>query len=126
MYVNQIILLPRYFKLVGLAIVIACIVIRFSGISMPSQYGAYAPSALLLGIFIIAVSRSKVEDELTLLIRLKALGGAFVFGIIEVILSPVFRNWFTSNVDRMDAGRLIFKMLFFYFLLFYFFRRQQK
>ncbi|HEY0669210.1 MAG TPA: hypothetical protein VGD22_13580 [Sphingobacteriaceae bacterium] len=125
MYLNQIKLLPRYFKIAGLLIIVISVLLRIWANALMPDFKLYVPSLIILGMSIIAFSRNKVEDELTLLIRLKAMSAAFVFGLIEVILKPIFNNWFDYNLNETDSGRLIGKMLFFYFLFFYFFRRQQ-
>ena len=125
MYVNQIKLLPRYFKLVGLVVILVCIVIRYSGIEMSLQNRSYTTSALFLGIVIIAFSRNKIEDELSNLLRLKVLVAAFLFGVFEVILSPVFEYQFNLSGLGGDSGKLIFKMLTMYFCFFYLLRRIQ-
>lgn len=121
---NNLRLLPRYFKLIGLGIVIVCLIIRYSGISILSQYGLYAPSALIFGIVIIAFSRNKGEDELMVLLRLKALAGAFMVGMFEVILAPVFDHKFNVNELGGSGGKLVFKMLIMYFVFFYILRRK--
>ena len=123
MYINQIRLLPRYFKIVGLSVVIISFLLRIWANPLMPDLKLYLPSLIILGMSIIAFSRNKVEDELTMLIRLKAMSAAFIGGIIEVMLSPVFRNWLSPNTN--DSGRLIGKMLFFYFLFFYLLRRLQ-
>lgn len=79
-------LLPRHFKNVAFMIIglsILFIIIGFS-IELPLEKElimSITNTGILLSLLILAMTRIKNEDELTIKIRLKAFAGAFVFGV---------------------------------------------
>ena len=80
----------------------------------------------MISLLILALSKDKVEDELTLKLRLKAFAASFIFGAVGVIINPLVNlliegSYFIHN----SAFELLTSMLFFYFLIYYLSKRSR-
>jgi hypothetical protein len=124
-------LFPGYFKLIGsililLAIVPAIIFISILDVtwSIPAKelFKTYTYDTFILGLFFIAWSRDKVEDELTFAIRLKSLVFAFFSIIFYVILTPLIDFLLQVN-DDLTARSVVFIMLVEYLGMYYWQKR---
>jgi hypothetical protein len=73
--------------------------------------------AFLLGMVIVAFSKDKDEDELTMLIRMKALGSAVVFVVIFKIVNDIFH--LTSQAPNETMNGYFFQMMVWYFFVYY-------
>lgn len=114
-------LLPNYFKKIGIAIVILAIIIPIIiRLSLPELHShkalikLLAMNIIILGLFFIAWSRDKIEDEMTLHIRFMSMVRAFVFGIILVILQPLVDVVFSEPIAEISSQQLIATMLLFF------------
>lgn len=77
-------------------------------------------TGILVSLFMLAFTKNKVEDELTSKIRLKALAGAFLYGVVIVILNPFLNILFQHSFSSDKGGaELVIGMLIFYFIIFY-------
>ncbi|WP_320110239.1 hypothetical protein [Draconibacterium orientale] len=77
-------------------------------------------SGVLLSFLLLALTRDKIEDELTLVIRLKALASSFIFGVGYVVVSP-FVSWLFDGefiVEDWGIEGLLLTMFLFYFGMF--------
>lgn len=68
----------------------------------------------------LVLTKNKVEDELTIKLRLKALASSFIFGTVYVIAVPLV-NLLLNETYFTDKGttEVIIAMLLYYFLIFY-------
>jgi uncharacterized membrane protein YvlD (DUF360 family) len=79
--------------------------------------------ALILGLSFIAMSKDKVEDELTMFIRLRAMAAAFITGIVFVIVKPLVDLLFSTPSENITAPGGILTMLLFYIMTYYYQKR---
>jgi len=124
---KEIILLPAYFKFVGLTIIalamISPFVIKlFNLTSLTAQkdlYKVFSLNILILGFFMVAWSKDKVETELTNAIRFRALSVSFCFVIFTFLLHPFVDLLFKDPVQDLSAQQIVMNLLFFYIMMFY-------
>ena len=74
-------------------------------------------AVVLLGMMFIAFSKEKDEDELTMLIRMKALASAFVYIVIFKIVSDVFGIIDQELIENKNG--YFFQMMIWYFFVYY-------
>ena len=118
-------LLPNYFKKIGLGFILATVVfvvsVKISGIHPTAEkkemMKTISRDVVLLGMMLIAFSKEKDEDELTMLIRMKALASAFVYIVIFKIVSDVFGIIDQELIENMNG--YFFQMMIWYFFIYY-------
>lgn len=118
-------LLPNYFKKIGLGFILASVVfvvsVKISGIHPTAEkkemMKTISRDVVLLGMMFIAFSKEKDEDELTMLIRMKALASAFVYIVIFKIVSDVFGIIDKELIENMNG--YFFQMMIWYFFVYY-------
>jgi hypothetical protein len=118
-------LLPNYFKKIGLGFILATVVffisVKILGIHFTAEkkemMKTILSDAFLLGMVIVAFSKDKDEDELTMLIRMKALGSAVVFVVIFKIVNDIFH--LTSQAPNETINGYFFQMMVWYFFVYY-------
>lgn len=120
---NQHVFLPRYFRVIGFLLALISVVIfilrasEIIKIDLDVFYNI-SGSILLLALLLIALTRDKIEDELTIIIRLKAFSVAFLTGVFLTIFEP-YMNLFLDGKfysDKGPMGILIFMFMFFFFV----------
>ena len=126
-------LLPNKCKIWGAVIVAAAIlpaiIIHQTATSL-SPTGKELVKATTFGIFIIGLSliawaKDKIEDELTFLIRLKAMAYTFIWAVFYAAFMP-FANAIVGNgVIEMSSYQLVFTMLIAYLLMYYVQKRKR-
>jgi len=118
-------LLPVYFKKIAFGIIITTVLfeaLSYSKILMIDKelLNTISRSGILISLLLLALTRSKIEDELTLNIRIRAFAGSFAFGVGILIVEPfvnlIFDGSFSSDIG---STQLIMTMLCFYFLMFF-------
>lgn len=84
-------------------------------------------SGILLSMLLLALTRDKLEDELTLKIRLKALAISFIYGVGYVIAGPFVNLLFDGEFLYEDMGMesLLLTMFLFYFMMFNLMKRNR-
>jgi len=119
---NNLRLLPRRFEKVAfslIALTIFFVVLIFSEFVTVEKELAktVTSSGILLSFLLLALTRDKVEDELTLIIRLKALAASFIYGVGYVVISPFVNLLFDGEFinDEMGTEGLLLTMFLFYF-----------
>ena len=118
-------LLPNYFKKIGLGFILASVVfvvsVKISGIHLTAEkkemMKTISRDVVLLGMMFLAFSKEKDEDELTMLIRMKALASAFVYIEIFKIVSDVFGIIDKELIENMNG--YFFQMMIWYFFIYY-------
>ena len=116
-------LLPRNFKKVAFGIMLISgllVVLYILKVLMIDKeiVKTIAKSGFLISLLLLVITRNKIEDELTLRIKLKALSASFIYGVVIVILEP-FINLLFDGSFLQDKGvtELLISMFFFYFLM---------
>lgn len=118
-------LLPYYWKWIASALlIVALLLLGLSAMDILSEGFAgvkfVAKDIALLALVLLAITRDKDEDEMTIQIRLSAFTASFIYGCGFVILFPL--------VDLLIGGKLYFSMgsyqllltmLIFYFIVYY-------
>ncbi len=125
------ILLPTYFKIIGVIIIIlaltTAIVIKAMQIELlPSQkelFRVFTMNAFLLGLLLVAWSRDKIEDEMTVFMRLKAMAWTFTWAVLYVILKPIGDLIFDDPVEILTGQEVVMSMLFIYLITYIFQKR---
>ncbi|MGB0862975.1 MAG: hypothetical protein ACPG19_10830 [Saprospiraceae bacterium] len=81
-------------------------------------------TTVLLGLLLFALTKDKIEDELTMIIRLKALAISFIYGVMMVIVEPFSNLLFDHDFSfGMETRELLLSMLLFYFIMKYLMKR---
>ncbi len=128
---KDLLLLPYYFR--GIAFGILALGFSFVGLTLldiislgKEVEGTIFKEFLLVGLLLLAISKGRAEDELTLRIRLQSFTAAFIFGLVYVIANPfvnfLFDGEFVSDIKVMQ---LLVAMFVFYFIVFYTIKRKR-
>ena len=120
-------LLPFYFKKIGLAVIILAFIPAISRKMLDIEMleaqkevlKVFTLNALILGLFFVAWSRDKLEDEMTLALRLRAVAFAFTFAVATVIISPVVDLLFKEAIQESTGQRVVMGMLMMYLFIYY-------
>ena len=120
-------LLPHSVRKIGLSIIILSVIIPVSiklmGIdiiqSKKEILKLISKDLFILGLFFVAFSRDKIEDELTILIRLRAMSATFAGGILIAITYPIISLLFGDPIEYIEGNKLITFMLFNYLFTYY-------
>jgi len=118
-------LLPNYFKKIGIGFILASVVfvvsVKISGIHLAVEKKEMMKTIfwdiLIIGMLFIAFSKEKDEDELNMLIRLKALASAFFYTVILKIVNDVF--YLIGHEDFNNYNSYFFQMMMWYFFVYY-------
>lgn len=121
-------LLPNKYKKVGIAVMllafVPAIVIKVINFPLsPSNKEVvrlFTMNAFILGLLFIAWAKDKVEDELTVQIRLKAMSWAFLWAVLFVVIKPFVDILFRDPVADQKSQELVLSMLLVYLLMYYF------
>ncbi len=125
-YTKEPVLLPRYFKMIGLAVMILAFAVAVSFKSMNVEMGIEQKELLreltmngfILGLLFLVTSRDKVEDELTLLIRLKSMSWTFVWAVFLVIVTPIIDLLFDDAIEPLSGQQVVGSMLCGYLIMY--------
>lgn len=120
-------LLPFYFRNIGLFIILLALLSLFSLFSETAQahkevYEVFFQSTLLIGSLFIAIAKGRTEDEMTMLLRIKAYSGTFLFGVFYFVANQIFS--LLTESKSIESSQLILAMLIYYFTSFWFLKRQ--
>lgn len=121
------VLLPVYFKKIGLAVMILAFVptitVNLMNVQMMQNqkelFRVLTLNVFILGLLFVAWSRDKVEDEMTVSIRLKALFWTFTWTVLYVIISPFFDLFLKEPIGNLTGQQVVMNMLFVYLLIYY-------
>lgn len=128
-------LLPNHYKLVGggvivLGILTVLILPRIIGNTVRELNPNLGPSIFLgiinIGLFIIAFSKEKDEDERIVSIRLKSVFFAFGYAVLFSALNPITKLIFEDkdHQDVLSGAQLVLTMMIAYFGTFYLSKRR--
>ena len=121
------ILLPVYFKKIGLAVMIfafiPAIVVKAMSVEMVQSqkelFRVITLNAFILGLLFVAWSKDKVEDEMTVFIRLKAMAWTFTWAVLYVIIAPFIDLLFKGPIANLTGQQVVMSMLFVYLIMYY-------
>lgn len=115
------ILIPRFFKWIGLLIYIACMVFAVNYPHDPDNVnypaGLFLQIGILLGLLLMISARLKVEDEMTQHIRLVSLQWAILLYILIRVVYKIIA-FYTHDVSWLPKHQVNFLLLI-YLGLFY-------
>jgi len=125
--IKEPLLLPVYFKIIGLVVMILAfvpaIIVKSMNVElMQSQkelFRVLTLNAFILGLLFVAWSRDKVEDEMTGAIRLKSMFRAFTWAVLYVIIAPFIHLLFKDPIGELTGQKVVMSMLFFYLIMYY-------
>lgn len=120
-------LLPKYFKKIGLVLMILAfvpaVVVKSMNIEMVQSqkelFRIFTLNAFILGLLFVAWSKDKIEDEMTVAIRLKAMAWAFSLAVLYVIVKPFVDLLFKDPIQVLTGQEVVISMLFVYLIMYY-------
>jgi hypothetical protein len=125
-------LLPNYFKKIGIGIVLTTLLIaltRFIGfknfIDGKNLFLVVGFDMIIIGTLLYGLAKDKIEDELTFLLRTRAMAAAFIFGTMYAMVQPIIKIFF-PNLLELSVQQLVFNMLLFFLLMFTYQKRKMK
>lgn len=119
--------LPNYFKKIGIGILvlffIPSLIIKLLDVSFYTEnwifFRELTTSVFIIGLFFIAWSKEKNENNDIQLLRYKALAVSFFFAVFRVLLTPLIDFIFGESVGDTKPTDIILNMLMIYLFLFY-------
>jgi hypothetical protein len=120
-------LLPHYFKKVGITVMllafVAAVVVKTLNIQVTAGnkevFRLLIMNGFILGLLFVAWAKDKIEDEMTVAIRLKAMGWSFIWAVLFVIIKPFVHILFKDPVSDLKSQELVLSMLLVYMLMYY-------
>jgi hypothetical protein len=126
---NIINLFPNYFKKIGIALmllgfipagIISQVDLALVKVIPKDVVKLITIDLFLLGLLFVAWAKDKVEDEMTMLMRLKAIEWTFMYAIIYVIIEPIFYKLLdTDAIENINTKGLVVMMLMVYLIQYY-------
>ena len=121
------VLLPVYFKKIGLLVMILAfipaIIVKTMNVELVQTqkelFRVLTLNAFILGLLFVAWSRDKVEDEMTVAIRLKSMAWTFTWAVLYVIIKPIMDLLFNDPIGNLTGQEVVMSMLFVYLILYY-------
>lgn len=124
--------LPNYFKKIALGLIAISVSLIVLSISKTIQIDHLVVkntsfSVLFIAFLLLAISKDKDENEAIVKVRLQSFTGAFIFGVVMIILEPFFNFLFKGSfISDKGAGEYFLMMFFFYFWMFFLGKRKLK
>ena len=121
-------LLPNYFKKIGFILFLGSLIFIISTINSLVTYPKNIDfirlisfDITILSMLIMAMSKEKIEDELTQHIRLRSFAAAFICGVVTFIIKPLTSYIFFDKYNNFDiqGGEIVTFMFIVYFIVFY-------
>ncbi len=101
--------LPHKFMAIGVAIVIASIIMMFVrkfGMDSDAEWlKELLKKSLVVGMLLMSVSKDKHEDEMTIMLRVQSYAIAFVIGVVYALVMPYINYW-VSNLLKPEGEAL--------------------
>lgn len=112
--------LPNYFIKIGIAVVILFVLFFVAGmvfeksIPIPKEIiASIGLDGIILGLLLVCLSKSKIEDELIYLLRLKAFTRAFIFGAAYVFAVTISSLVMKNELPITTHSLIIVELLMF-------------
>lgn len=124
---KEAVLLPKYFKEIGIVVIILAfvpaVVVKSMNIEMVQSqkelFRIFTLNAFLLGLLFVAWSKDKIEDEMTVAIRLKAMAWTFSWAVLYVIIKPIIDLLFKDPIQDLTGQQVVMSMMFVYLIMYY-------
>ncbi len=126
---KDLLLLPASFRKIAFGIMILSVLyllLREWQATDKSAIQTMATSGFLTSLLLLAITKSKIEDERMTKIRLKAFTGSFIYAVVIVITNPVVSFIFGDHyaLDKR-VTELLISMFFFYFIMIFILKKSQ-
>ena len=112
--------LPNYFIKIGIAVVILFVLFFVAGmvfeksIPIPKEIiASIGLDGIILGLLLVCLSKSKIEDELIYLLRLRAFARAFIFGAAYVFAVTISSLVMKNELPITTHSLIIVELLMF-------------
>ncbi len=120
------VLLPRYCKKIGITVMILAFATIFIVKAMNVEavktqkelFRVYILNAFILGLLFVAWSKDKIEDEMTLAIRLKSTVWAFTFAVVYVVIKPIIDLVFNDPMGNLTGQEVVMSMLIAFLIMY--------
>ena len=120
-------LLPVYFEKIGIVVILLSflplIIVKAFDIelikSQKELFKTLTLNILILGMVFIAWSRDKIEDEMTMSIRLSSMAWTFLWAVLLVVVRSSFDFLFHGTSSEFTDHQLVIMMLFYYLFVYY-------
>lgn len=131
---KEYILFPHYFKKLGVIVIVSTfaigLILKLMNVEFVSTnketFKLFAMSMLIVGLLLIAWSKEKMEDEMSMYIRLNAIAWTFIWTISYVIFQPI-AELVVGNVPRNVTGQqIVLIMLIAFIAMFYLLKRRNQ
>ena len=124
-------LFPNSFKKIGITIIILAVIsavavkflLKESNLETKALLKTMFFICLNLGLFIVSMSKDKLEDERSMLLRMQAMLFTIGFAVLYLLFSPFIDLAFGNPITEMSANKLMLLILLEYIL---FYRIQKK
>jgi len=112
-------LFPFWVKFMGIAIVLASIIIRWiNDFDISNMLETHWQFGSITGLLLICLSKDKIEDEMLIQTRLNAVFISFFGGIIAHIIFVLIDLLYGSTIDSFNSLYLITYILLLYIIIF--------
>jgi hypothetical protein len=119
----EVTVVPNHFKKIGLAIILGAvgfsILFKTANIEILQSHKALCKlmsiNSLIFGLLLIVMAKDKIEDEMTMQIRLKVMSYTFI-GTVFYVLTLTIWNFYDSSMRPMDAHGVVLSMLIMYLI----------
>ena len=119
--------LPKYFKRIGLIVMILAfvpaVVVKSMNLGMEQSqkelFRIFTLNAFILGLIFVAWSKDKVEDEMIFALRLKAMAWAFSSTVLYIIINPIVDLLSKIPIQDITGQQVVIIMLVSYLIMFY-------
>jgi len=124
-------LLPNYYKKIAgglfVAVILFAILHLTNVIPIDRDIGKLLlENGILLCLLIPAITRDKIEDELTVNIRMQAFVAGFIFGVLIVIINPLLIIILEGTYkSEYGSFQLLVSMLFFFHAFYIYGKRKR-
>ncbi len=120
-------MLPYYFKKIGVAIILVTglilVMLKIMGYQFNAErhisYKLISQAIFFFGAFIIALSHDKFETERSNRIRLQSLAISVLFGIMDTFFAPFISLVIDDPLEMPTAPDLLVQMVFIYILIYF-------
>ena len=121
------ILLPLYFKKIGITVMILALVSAVTvkllnvqlGQSQKELFRLFMLNSIILGLVFLAWSRDKLEDEMTRSIRLISMSWTLLWAVLLVVIKPLIDLIFQDPVNQFTGQEFVIIMLIYYLFVYY-------
>ena len=122
--------LPNYFKKIALGLLLLSVLILllplFETLSAHKDITRIiAKDGVLIAFLLFAFSDDKIEDELTIQIRLVSFAAAFAGGTVFIIIRPLLDLLLGDSISQIGSGEVLLNMFALYFIVYFVAKRKR-